>query len=309
MKVAVILNPKAGLPKLLPYIKSRIEHKLSDFGYQVSIYEIHPEKNGYSPTELALQQGAEMIISAGGDGTINNSAKLLTHTEIPLAIIPLGSGNGLARTLGIPLELEKALNLLKNPIIQKIDTGKVNGDLFLISCGFGIDADIAHDFEKTHVRGIFPYVVSGIRRFFTEELETYQITDLETNETWKGEALVTCVANSEQYGGGAIVAPNASPEDGYLELLEGLPVRFLEAVQVGIKLFNGSLDKEPKLKRKKIKKILYKRLSKRLVMHRDGEACFSKVENIIEIDPLSLHVVIGPSYKFLNQTPHPNGQL
>lgn len=284
----------------MPFIKSRLVHKLTDIGYQVKIYEVHPDNNGFSPTDQALQEGAEMIVTAGGDGTINSSAKHLVHTNIPLAIIPLGSGNGLARTLSIPLELDKAIELLKDPIIRKIDTGNVNGELFLISCGFGLDADIAHDFEKTHVRGMLPYVLSGIHRFFSENLEIYRITDLESNEQWEGKALVTCVANSEQYGGGAIVAPGASPEDGYLELIEGMPVRFPEAIKVGIKLFQGTLDKEPKLKRKKIRKVLYERLSDRLVMHRDGEACFSKKENIIQVNPLSLNVVVGPKYKFLN---------
>lgn len=281
-------------------IRSRIIQKLSEYGHQPKIYEIKQNKVNGIPTEEALQDGSDLLICAGGDGTINHTAQKIIQTSIPLGIIPLGSGNGLARTLRIPLDMDASIAQFKEPKITKIDTGKVNGDLFLISVGFGLDADIAHDFEKTYVRGMFPYIVSGIRRFFSEELETYRITDLDTKESWEGTALVTCVTNSEQFGGGAIVAPGASPTDGYLELLEGLSVSFPEALKIGVNLFRGRLDKEPKLIRRRIKRIQYERLSNRTVMHRDGEACFSEKSNLIEIDPLSLHVVVSEKFVLEN---------
>ncbi|MDK9701265.1 MAG: diacylglycerol kinase family lipid kinase [bacterium] len=297
MKIAVIINPRAGLPKLLPIIRLRIQQHFSALGNELKSYEITPQVDGTACGKQALQDGAELLVAAGGDGTINRVAQAIIGTEIPLGLLPLGSGNGMARTLGIPLKLDLALELYKNPVFRKIDTGKVNEKVFLISCGFGLDAIIAHDIERSPLRGTFPYILSAFRRSFTEPVEQFRLTNLETGETWDRDAIAISILNSAQYGGGAIVAPGAVPDDGLFHLVEGLELNAFEVFRFAYRIFHGTLDREPKVIMRQINRIRLERISERREMHIDGEALYSERVNIIENIPLSLRVLVGPKYQ------------
>ncbi len=297
MKVTVVLNHRSGLPKLLSIVRHKLETRITELGHEVTILDIDAFNPPNQLAAQAVQAGCELIVAAGGDGTVNGIAQAIAGTNVPVFHFPLGSGNGFARTMGIPLKLDASLELLANPIIRRVDTARVNGKLFVIACGFGLDALIAHDFKRVKLRGVGPYVWFGLWNYAKFKPERFRMKDLDTNETWESEVLVVVATNSSQYGGGAIIAPGALPDDGWLEWIEGKPVRWYESLRVGTRLFRGTLDKEAKLSRRKIKRIQVERLSDRREIHLDGEALFSERVNFIEIVPSSLSVVVGPAHK------------
>lgn len=175
-------------------------------------------------TELAtraVQNGCERVFVAGGDGTINEVARVLVSTPVVLGILPKGSGNGLARELKIPLQFEKALAVLQKASVQACDVGVANGEYFFNVAGVGIEADIAYQFDqygKTGKRGKWPYFKLGFKQVFH-----YRPTTLRVQYDGKAETLspLTLVfANGTQYGSGFYIAPQARLNDGKLEMVE-----------------------------------------------------------------------------------------
>lgn len=277
-------------------IRQKVLSQLSDYGHESLVYDIAIGCNATTLAQEAVAAGAEIVIAAGGDGTVNGIAKGVNNTNVALFHLPLGSGNGFARTMGIPLKIDAALALLRNPVIRKVDTATMNGELFVISCGFGLDAQIAHDFSKLKIRGIGPYILFGFKRYFRYVSERYRLTDLDTNRTWEAEALIVAATLSPQFGGGAIVAPMAAPDDGYLDWFEGENPNLHEVPRIYYRLFNGSLDVEKRMHYYRVKRIQVERLSDRREIHLDGEACYSEKVNVIEIHPLTLSAVVGPAH-------------
>ena len=146
-----IINPNAGtntpshFKKLIEIIKEDANCK---------IWETTAPLEAYDIAQKAIQVGASRIIAVGGDGTINEVASALVGTNIPLGIIPIGSGNGLARHLKIPLKIKKALQLAKEGVPQKMDVGLLNDKYFFCTAGIGFDASVANEFAKGKGRGL-----------------------------------------------------------------------------------------------------------------------------------------------------------
>jgi len=155
---------------------------------------------------------------AGGDGTISSMGRLLMGTPVCLGTIPVGSGNGLARHFGVPLQPAAAARSLIDGDVRAIDVGVVNERPFLITSSMAWDAAIVRSFDKMPVRGILPYIFAGAYEFFEYRPQPFHIL-LDSGEELDIEDPFVCtVANLSQYGGGAVIAPQAEPDDGMLEL-------------------------------------------------------------------------------------------
>jgi len=217
MKVRFILNPVSGK------IPADIEHVARVIQLNFPGADMRLTKAPGHAMELAREAanaGFESVIAIGGDGTINETARGLTGTKTALGVIPHGSGNGLAREIGMPLMLEEAVVRLQKAARVCCDTGLANGELFLNLAGVGIEADIAWQFMeqgKTGSRGKWPYFKIGAKTVFSYRPRTLELIADGLKSTLAPLTLV--FANGRQYGSNFKIAPHASLTDGKLDMI------------------------------------------------------------------------------------------
>lgn len=181
----------------------------------------------------------DVVAAVGGDGTVHEIGKRLVGKRAALAIIPTGSGNGLARHLGVPLDPVTAIERIDHCRIETIDVGRIDDDVFLGVCGVGFDAVVAHRFAAAGTRGLDTYVREGLLSYTSYQLEHYSIAlDGETIET---DAFLVAIANSGQYGNDARIAPFASLQDGLLDIAIVRSGSILKAPLLIYQLFTGKL--------------------------------------------------------------------
>ncbi len=285
-KICLIINPISGTEskRFLPEeFASSFDQKKYDVVIRITGYAGHA-------TEIAreaVKDGYEYVITAGGDGTVNEVAKELINTNCIFGIIPFGSGNGLARDLNIPLDSSKAIKIIIDGNIRTIDYGEANGNIFFCTCGVGFDAFISDKFADEKKRGPLSYVkniVEGVIEFKSEE---YKIIHDE-GEIHEKAFLVTC-ANASQYGNEAYIAPDADMEDGKMNVSILKPLNPNEIPQTTFQLFTKNIDKNSKMISLLTSKLTIVR-EKSGVMHVDGEPLNSGKEINVSILPKGLKV-------------------
>ena len=255
-------------------------------------YEIvFTERAGHA-TELATAAvgNYDIVAAAGGDGTLNEVARGLLHSDTAMAVIPCGSGNGLARCLHLPMKTSEAIRLLRQGKIERIDTATVNGELFLSVAGIGLDAQTADDFARDPRRGFIPYAHYATNNYFHLKPETVHIT-FDGNKTLTYSPMLVSFANSNQYGYNAVIAPHASLQDGLLDtcILSRPPLPVIPAF-VGM-LMHGHLDRSRYLTEIQSAHITVERPSAGVV-NIDGEPVMMDALLDVRILPQSLKVVI-----------------
>lgn len=214
-KVHIIVNPISG-GKDKKRVGSHIQNYISRFSASSNLFFTSARKEASRLSKEALDHKVDLVVAVGGDGTINEVASELVHSNTALAIIPMGSGNGLARSLGIPLEIEQACELLSRGIVRNIDVGKVNDRLFFLIAGIGFDARVGRAFEEHNHRGPLPYFYLSAKEFFEYIPETFEV--IANGKTSKISPFQLAVANGRQYGNNAYIAPDAKMNDGLLNV-------------------------------------------------------------------------------------------
>ncbi len=219
MKIRFILNPVSG---------NRVadtEHFARCIQLNFPGADMRLTKAAGHATELAREAAAEnfdVVVAIGGDGTINETARGLAGTKTALAVIPRGSGNGLARELGMPLNFEEAVMRLQRGSIAPCDIGRANGELFLNVAGVGLEAEIAWQFMehgKTGARGKWPYFKLGAKTVFSYKPPVFD-ADMDGKKT-QLSPLTLVFANGRQYGSNFKIAPPANLGDGLLGMVAG----------------------------------------------------------------------------------------
>ena len=232
-----IINPVSGSKQNVRRLSHLINSLFSKKKYQIK-YTEYPGHASKIAAEAANRH-IDIVAFAGGDGTLNETATGLVHTNTALGIIPRGSGNGFARSLGIPLETRQALELLLTPAIISIDAAKINDGYFFGVCGVGFDAVVGSAFQQFGHRGPLPYFYIGIREFFKY---TFPEMYIETEEqTVKVNPLAVTIANTSEYGNGAQIAPAAEFTDGLLDVCILKKFSFFEGLAGIRSLFNGKI--------------------------------------------------------------------
>jgi diacylglycerol kinase (ATP) len=280
MKYLFVLNPISGRRKRAKEVVDYISMTMSQSGHQ---FEFASTSGPGDATRIAcdaVRQGIEIVVAAGGDGTVNEVASGLIHSESCLGVIPLGSGNGVARSLNIPLKLTSGLHFLMHPRITTIDIGKMNQRYFVGVCGVGYDAKIGQKFQEFGVRGPIPYFMIGAKEYFFYQSERVK---LEFNDTkFEDDVLLVAIANTKQYGNGAIIAPDADPKDGLLDVCVIPKVPIFKAIYLTIKLFKGEINTTGSYLHHRCKSIHILTDSKNSIVHTDGEP--HRIENNLQID-------------------------
>ena len=237
----------------------------------------------------AATKNFDVIVAAGGDGTINEVAsQVLKHKKI-LGILPLGSGNGLARFLNISKNLRYALSIINNFNIDEIDTAEFNSKCFFNLAGMGFDAHLSAVFSKDKKRGLSGYVKLGFKEVFNYQAQTY-LLNIDGVE-YKRKAFAISIANSSQYGNDVYIAPNASVKDGLLDVCIIKPFPILKLPILGYVMLRAKAETSDMIEIIKGKNIKIIRETAGAV-HVDGEPLQMGAEIDAVIKPLSLKVIV-----------------
>jgi diacylglycerol kinase family enzyme len=212
-------------------------------------------------------------------------ASELIHTKIPLGIIPIGSGNGLARHLNIPMDFKSALNMALQGENKVIDSLTWNSKPFFCTAGIGFDAYVAEAFSKTQHRGFLNYIKSTLRSSLT-----YVPIEIEINNQTE-YVFSLSIANANQFGNNAYISPLSNIQDALFEVVKVSPLHIIEKAQLGIRLFLKTIQSHPKVVTKSLD-IFEFSIKKGICYHIDGESLISD-ENFVKINiiPKSLVVV------------------
>ncbi len=236
----------------------------------------------------------DLIVAVGGDGTVNEVASAIVGSETTFGIIPFGSGNGLSRFLNIPMNTEEAIKSLTTGHVETIDSAKLNGRSFFNMAGMGFDAHISEVFSHTKKRGFVTYIKSSIQEVAKYKPQHYHLEI--DGKTYERDAFMLSFANSSQYGNNAHISPNASVQDGLLDVcvIKMFPLwRFFE---MGIRMLNKTADKTKYVEIIRGKNIVVKRNGPGPV-HLDGEPKIIDGDITIEVVPHSLKIIVGSLYK------------
>lgn len=265
--IAFIINPISGtlnkrkIPKM---IEKALDLEQWSYDIQFTRYR----GNG---TELAAQyakMGFAAVVAVGGDGTMNEVASGLRHTDTALGIIPIGSGNGLARHLHIPLTIENAVRMLNKSEAIEIDYGMVENQPFFCTCGSGFDAFISSKYAASGKRGFSSYLEQIVKGVFSYEPDHYRLKgngiDIET------DAFVITFANANQWGNNGYIAPHASVQDGLMNIAIVSSFPLLAVPGMALELFTKNIDKDSFVNTIKTKDITLYR-NKEGDFHYDGE--------------------------------------
>lgn len=291
MKYLFILNPKSGPTSRAEKLVRWIDNIFSSSGHD---YEFVFTTGPSDATQIAAKSSAEevdIVTAVGGDGTVNEVASGLINSNTAMGIIPLGSGNGVARSLGIPVDVKESIKLLLSSNIISIDTGDINDLPFVGVAGLGYDANVGAKFQEFGHRGPVPYFIIGVKEFLKYEPVRISL-DLE-NESDQFSPLLVAIANTKQYGNGAIIAPSASPTDGYLNVCVIKTVSFSRAVKLIQKLFNGSINEADEYIHYRTKQIKINTSTDQTRIHTDGEPKTVTGDLNIRIKEKSLRVCVG----------------
>lgn len=232
----VIINPIAG-SVVRHNAEAIVTEKAAELGYDVEVR--HTEYAGHA-RELALEAvagGYYAVLACGGDGTVNEVASGLCDSRVVLGIIPLGSGNGLARHLGIPMTVVGAMKVVGEDRILNCDYATANGRPFFCTFGVGFDAVVTDRFSRLPGRGLKNYIRTALEEVMKYKSEHYTI--ISNGRTLTEKAMVVACCNASQYGNNAYIAPHASIKDGLLDITIIHSGNLVETAMTGMELLTG----------------------------------------------------------------------
>lgn len=221
-KLAVIVNPISGAGGRRDARRARTELAQSlarEHGMDAQVLVSEFQGHARQLAEAAVAAGIPRLLAWGGDGTLNEVASAVAFRDAIVGIIPSGSGNGLARELGIPLQPRDAFAVALNGRERRIDVGEIDGRLFFNVCGIGLDARVAHEFatHTTTRRGFSRYLEITCRELFRYSPDEHTV--VVNGAMVRSRALMIAIANGRQYGNGALIAPAAIVDDGQLDVV------------------------------------------------------------------------------------------
>jgi diacylglycerol kinase (ATP) len=266
-RILFIINPRSGTGKQKK--AERLIHTL--FRHDCWDYSIvFTSRAGEAPeiSSKAAEEGYEAVVAVGGDGTINEVARGLAGSKTALGIVPVGSGNGLARYLGISVRPEKALKTIRRFRMRDIDTASLNGHMFVSIAGTGFDAYVAEQFSKSKIRGLWAYLRIAISAYMFYQPKRYKL--IIDGKVMKRRAFLISFANSDQFGFNVTIAPGAKIDDGMIDVCLLRKPRIYIAYLLIPFIFLKLMHKTPFLKIVRAKHVVvYQR--KRQVSHIDGD--------------------------------------
>jgi diacylglycerol kinase (ATP) len=286
-KVVVIYNPFSGRKKIkdLPgLIHKHIDHTQ----FEVIVWPTEKSDDVVLLTEKAIKEKADIVIGAGGDGTVNQIASRLVNTGVKMGILPLGSGNGFARHFKIPMNTIEAIRQLGNYKTKEVDTVWFNRHCMINIGGIGFDAHISAAFANNKKRGLQGYIKT-ITRHINYKSKYYRLYK-SGEKVWEGKAFMIGVANATQWGNNVVLHPGAEPDDGLFNLVVLKKFSSIDFVFILKNLLEGKLYTN---KNSEVMSGSDFRITREEdgPVHVDGEPLWLGKEININIEPLSLKIL------------------
>lgn len=241
IRIHFIVNPIAGTGNH-SFSETFLHDYFDNRHYNLTIKSSSYKGHAIDLTKESINQKANIIVACGGDGTINEVASTLVNTNIPLGIIPVGSGNGLASNLKIPHNVKNAIAVIKNNHQTKIDVGYVNEHYFFSNSGFGFSANVIKNYETLQKRTLYCYIkatLKSFKEFHKKKDITIQINELETLVN----PFLIFISNTNELGYNVSLTPEASLQDGLLDVLIVPKLNRVKMILFGLFM----LLKKPKL--------------------------------------------------------------
>lgn len=239
-RVMLIINPISGTGSK-DGVAATVEKRMARMGLHLDVRETGGRGDATRLAAEASRNGYGAVLACGGDGTVNETARALCGSATAMGILPAGSGNGLARHLGVPMDIELALDVVEQGSIVASDYGTVNDIPFFCTFGMGFDAAVSHRFARMHRRGLMSYIKSAITEYVQFRPQTYTLSA--NGKLLTEKAFLVAVCNASQWGNNAYIAPQASITDGLLDITivhSGSPI---DAAVMGMDIFTGFINK------------------------------------------------------------------
>ena len=291
--ILVLINPKSGTEnkKNLP---DMLANTIDSEKYNLTIRFTERPNHAYELSRQAVAEGIDAVIAVGGDGTVNEVASALCDSKTALGIIPDGSGNGLARHIGIPLDLQKAAEAFNESTVEAFDYCTANDRPFFCTCGIGFDAQVSSAFSRRDKRGAAGYIKSALIEYLKYRPETYSLIT-ESGKITEKAFLIAC-GNASQYGNNAYITPHADMQDGLIDVTVMLPITPFDTAMLGVLLFSKHIDQNTNIITFRTPEITIER-SHSGVMHLDGEAIEMPQRISIKCHPGGLNICVPPTTK------------
>lgn len=282
-----IINPNSGNRRkddIANLIYKHLDHL--KFDYEIK-YSAHKD-DSYSISKTALKKNIDIVCAIGGDGSVHDVGTALIGSKTALAIIPIGSGNGIARHMQIPLKVKQAILCINDSFVIEMDTVLVNENYFLGFGGYGLDALIAKRFNEDKKRGLSNYIKHVLKEYF--KYKPLNIC-IHVNGQIKKENVIICtIANTSEFGNGFIISPKSVATDGIIELILIKPILKWKILFILYKFFNKHLD------RSRFSEVIsFKQAKLNIsdsIAQYDGETIEVKSEINIQVVPKSLNIII-----------------
>ncbi len=289
--ILAIINPVSGtgnkdkIPRLIDTV---VDHEINEVSIIATEYAGHAREIAAQ----AVNDGIDVVVAIGGDGTVNEVGSAVAGTDTALAIVPSGSGNGLARHLRISMNASRALQVLNNGVIGKFDYCTVNGQPFFCTCGMGFDAAVSYKFSNEGTRGFITYIKTTLTEFFKYKAQDY-IIDIDGVQMEERAFVIAC-CNAAQYGNNAYIAPRATMQDGLIDVTVMHGFSLVESPLVGARLFFRSLDKDRHVSIYRGKQVVIERKAED-VMHIDGDPVIMPARVEIENVSAGIRILVPPT--------------
>jgi len=289
--ILAIINPVSGtgskdkIPRLIDTV---VDNDRNDVSIVMSEYAGHAREIAAQ----AVQDGIDVVVAIGGDGTVNEVGSALCGTGTALAIVPSGSGNGLARHLRIPMNASRALQLLNDGAVGQFDYCTVNGRPFFCTCGMGFDATVSDKFANEGTRGFITYIKTTMTEFFKYKAQDYSINIDGIGHEERAFVIACC--NAAQYGNNAYIAPRATMQDGLIDVTVMHGFNVVEGPIIGARLFFRQLDKDRHVSIYRGKRVVIERRHDD-ILHIDGDPLMMPAQVVIENVSNGINILVPPS--------------
>jgi diacylglycerol kinase (ATP) len=286
MKVTLLLNPRAGKKRALT-VQDSARAIAAELGVALDIQVITAPGEGTTLARSAVEQGADRVISVGGDGTLNAIAAGLVGTKVPLGIVAMGSGNGYARSQKLPLDPVKALRIAMTGTASAMDVCYLNDRLFLGTAGIGFDARVAWEFDRSEARGMWNYLRITLKEILGAR--PMRVVVKANNETSEHQVLMLVFCNTREFGNGAIISPGSAPDDGLAELQLVSKPSFFPLMKAFYDVYTNRADKSKYVKTVVTREAQVHQAGS--LAHLDGEPTVIGNEVRFRLEPKRLWVV------------------
>ncbi len=294
-KILYFINPISGTRDKDLLVK-KIEEKTAARNIPFEILHTNPQGNYYFLKEKINKEAITDVVICGGDGSVSQVASSLIDEDISIGIIPMGSGNGLALAAKIPKDTDKALEVIFTGKGRYIDSFFINSQFSCMLCGLGFDAQVAHDFAKQAKRGLASYVRQTLVNFINARTYTFEL--INKGQSFTAEAYFISIANGNQFGNQFTIAPQASLNDGLLDIIVVKKMSKLRMIWAVIRQVRNGQAIEYDKRTFHQEDVLYFQTEKLIIhnldvapLHVDGDPCHTAKKFMIEVIPNAFKLI------------------